>query len=99
MQTNTKNIYAIGDIAGPPWLAHVASKEGILAAEHISGKKLSQLITRPSLRVHTALQRFPLLELLSSMLKKKGIRLKLENSPCLQVVKLWPYLKQKVLLK
>ena len=40
MQTNTKNIYAIGDIAGPPWLAHVASKEGILAAEHISGKKV-----------------------------------------------------------
>ncbi len=40
MQTDTKNIYAIGDIAGPPWLAHVASKEGVLASEHISGKKV-----------------------------------------------------------
>ena len=36
MQTNHRNIYAIGDIAGPPWLAHVASSEGILAAEHLS---------------------------------------------------------------
>ena len=36
MQTNYDNIYAIGDISGPPWLAHVASAEGILAAEHLS---------------------------------------------------------------
>ena len=36
MQTNHSNIYAIGDIAGPPWLAHVASSEGILAIEHLS---------------------------------------------------------------
>lgn len=37
-QTSVPSIYAIGDINGPPWLAHVASHEGILAAEHISGK-------------------------------------------------------------
>jgi len=36
MQTNYSNVYAIGDIAGPPWLAHVASAEGILAVEHLS---------------------------------------------------------------
>ena len=36
MQTNVNNIYAIGDVSGPPWLAHVASKEGIVAAEHIA---------------------------------------------------------------
>ena len=35
MQTSIENIYAIGDVAGPPWLAHVASAEGITAAEHI----------------------------------------------------------------
>jgi dihydrolipoamide dehydrogenase len=39
-QTSQPNIYAIGDINGPPWLAHVASKEGILAAEHIAGHKI-----------------------------------------------------------
>ncbi|MCB0309153.1 MAG: FAD-dependent oxidoreductase [Bdellovibrionales bacterium] len=33
----TGNIYVIGDLAGPPLLAHKASKEGIVAAEAISG--------------------------------------------------------------
>lgn len=37
MLTNIDGIYAIGDVAGPPWLAHKASGEGIAAAEHISG--------------------------------------------------------------
>lgn len=36
-QTGLANIYAIGDIIGPPLLAHVASHEGIIAAEHIAG--------------------------------------------------------------
>lgn len=36
-QTNVKNIYAIGDIIGPPWLAHVASAEGINVVETIVG--------------------------------------------------------------
>ncbi|MBT7377097.1 MAG: dihydrolipoyl dehydrogenase [Candidatus Marinimicrobia bacterium] len=38
MQTNIEGIYAIGDVAGPPWLAHVASEEGIIAAEHLAGE-------------------------------------------------------------
>jgi dihydrolipoamide dehydrogenase len=38
MQTNVPHHYAIGDIAGGPWLAHVASHEGIVAAEHACGK-------------------------------------------------------------
>lgn len=36
-QTNIKNIYAIGDVIGPPWLAHVASAEGIHCVEGIKG--------------------------------------------------------------
>ncbi len=38
-QTNVSNIYAIGDVAGPPLLAHAASHEGVVAAEHIAGEK------------------------------------------------------------
>lgn len=38
-QTNVKGIYAIGDCTPGQALAHVASKEGILAAEHLSGHK------------------------------------------------------------
>ncbi|CAO5675488.1 MAG: Dihydrolipoyl dehydrogenase [Holosporales bacterium] len=36
-QTAEPNIYAIGDVAGAPWLAHKASHEGIIAAEHAKG--------------------------------------------------------------
>ncbi len=38
MQTNVENIYAIGDIVDTPFLAHVASKEGIVAVENIMGR-------------------------------------------------------------
>lgn len=43
MQTKESNIYAIGDVAGAPWLAHKASHEGILAAEHIANGKAHSL--------------------------------------------------------
>jgi dihydrolipoamide dehydrogenase len=36
-ETNVKGIYAIGDVIGPPWLAHVASAEGIHCVEKIKG--------------------------------------------------------------
>ncbi len=38
MKTNVEGIYAIGDIVPGPALAHKASAEGILCAEHIAGK-------------------------------------------------------------
>lgn len=38
-RTNIEGIYAIGDVTGPPFLAHRASKQGIVAAEVISGMK------------------------------------------------------------
>jgi dihydrolipoamide dehydrogenase len=37
-RTNVENIFAIGDVAGEPMLAHKASKEGIVAAEVIAGE-------------------------------------------------------------
>jgi dihydrolipoamide dehydrogenase len=42
-QTNVKGLYAIGDCAGAPWLAHKASHEGIHAAEFIAGFKTPQM--------------------------------------------------------
>lgn len=38
-QTGEKGVYAIGDVVPTPLLAHLASKEGIVAAEHIAGHK------------------------------------------------------------
>ncbi len=38
-RTSVKNIFAIGDVVPTPWLAHVASAEGIVAVETIAGKE------------------------------------------------------------
>jgi dihydrolipoamide dehydrogenase len=37
MRTSAEGVYAIGDCAGPPLLAHKASHEGIAAVEHMAG--------------------------------------------------------------
>ena len=37
--TDEPGVYAIGDVTGPPWLAHKASHEGILCVEKIAGLK------------------------------------------------------------
>ena len=39
METSAKGIYAIGDVAGPPMLAHKGSREGVVLAELLSGQK------------------------------------------------------------
>jgi dihydrolipoamide dehydrogenase len=39
METSVKGIYAIGDVAGPPMLAHKGEREGMIAAEVIAGHK------------------------------------------------------------
>lgn len=37
-QTNVDGILAIGDVTGPPWLAHKASHEGVVAVEKLAGQ-------------------------------------------------------------
>jgi dihydrolipoamide dehydrogenase len=36
-QTSISGIYAVGDVIGPPWLAHVASEEAVVCVEQIAG--------------------------------------------------------------
>jgi dihydrolipoamide dehydrogenase len=38
-ETDEPGLYAIGDVAGPPWLAHKASHEGVVCVERIAGVK------------------------------------------------------------
>jgi len=40
-RSSNKNIFAIGDVIGPPYLAHKASKEGMIAAEVMGGENVS----------------------------------------------------------
>ena len=44
-RTGVPGLYAIGDVVGPPWLAHKASHEGIICVEKIAGRR-----GRPSAR-------------------------------------------------
>ncbi len=37
-RTGISGLYAIGDLTGPPWLAHKASHEGVICVEAIAGK-------------------------------------------------------------
>src|SRR5438105_856150 len=37
LRTGEPGIYAIGDVVGPPWLAHKAMHEGVICVEHIAG--------------------------------------------------------------
>ena len=37
-RTGVAGLFAIGDVAGPPWLAHKASHEGVMVAETIAGR-------------------------------------------------------------
>src|SRR6476661_948643 len=39
METSVKGIYAIGDVAGPPMLAHKGMREGVVFAEYLAGQK------------------------------------------------------------
>ncbi|HEY6881008.1 MAG TPA: dihydrolipoyl dehydrogenase [Polyangiales bacterium] len=42
LRTNVPSIYAVGDVSGPPYLAHKATKEGEIAAEIIAGHKAAR---------------------------------------------------------
>lgn len=49
-QTNVPGIYAVGDVSGPPMLAHKATKEGEVCAEVIAGKRAGKdWVTVPSI--------------------------------------------------
>jgi dihydrolipoamide dehydrogenase len=37
LRTGEEGVYAIGDVVGPPWLAHKASHEGVICVEKIAG--------------------------------------------------------------
>lgn len=44
--TGVEGIYAIGDVAGPPMLAHKAEEEGVICVEHIAGLKSSHSLDK-----------------------------------------------------
>ena len=45
-ETAEPNVFAIGDVIATPWLAHLASKEGIVVVERLAGKKVQPINMR-----------------------------------------------------
>ena len=46
MRTGEPGVYAIGDLVGPPWLAHKASHEAVLCIERIAGIAETQSLNK-----------------------------------------------------
>ena len=60
-KTNIDNIFAVGDVIGPPWLAHVSSTEGFMLLNILQNLIQSKLIMTVYLRVPTQNQKLDLL--------------------------------------
>ncbi len=77
-QTNIDHIYAIGDVAGEPLLAHKATHEGRVAAEHIAGQKTAYEPKAIPAIVYTGLAWVGLTEVLA---KKENREVKIVTFP------------------
>jgi dihydrolipoamide dehydrogenase len=78
--TNVAGLYAIGDVAGPPWLAHKASHEGIHCVEHIAGLK-SDNLTAPIPGCTYSSPQIASVGLTEAAAKEKGLNVKAGRFP------------------
>ncbi|HEX7760154.1 MAG TPA: dihydrolipoyl dehydrogenase [Caulobacteraceae bacterium] len=78
--TNVPGLYAIGDVAGPPWLAHKASHEGVHCVEHIAGFPSSNL-TSPIPGCTYANPQVASVGLTEAQAKDKGLEVKVGRFP------------------
>ena len=78
--TNVPGLYAIGDVAGPPWLAHKASHEGVHCVEHIAGLKPNGL-TSPIPGCTYSTPQIASVGLTEAAAKAKGIDVKVGRFP------------------
>ncbi|MEN3045802.1 MAG: dihydrolipoyl dehydrogenase [Candidatus Hydrothermales bacterium] len=79
-RANEKGVFAIGDVAGPPLLAHKASKEGIVAAEVIAGLN-SEFDPRAIPLVVYTIPEFASVGLTEEEAKSKGIDIAIGKFP------------------
>ena len=78
--TNVAGLYAIGDVAGPPWLAHKASHEGVHCVERIAGKA-SDNLSSPIPGCTYATPQIASVGLTEAQAKEKGIDVKVGRFP------------------
>jgi dihydrolipoamide dehydrogenase len=78
--TNVAGLFAIGDVAGPPWLAHKASHEGVHCVEHLAGVASSNL-TAPIPGCTYATPQVASVGLTEAQAKDKGLKVKVGRFP------------------
>ncbi|MFN3522929.1 MAG: dihydrolipoyl dehydrogenase [Phenylobacterium sp.] len=78
--TGVPGLYAIGDVAGPPWLAHKASHEGVHCIEHIAGLKPTNL-SSPIPGCTYASPQIASVGLTEAQAKEKGLDVKVGRFP------------------
>ncbi|MGE5151394.1 MAG: dihydrolipoyl dehydrogenase [Rhodospirillaceae bacterium] len=80
--TGEPNVYAIGDVAGPPWLAHKAMHEGVVVVEKIAGVKGVHPMNTANIPGCTYCQpQVASIGLTEAAAKAKGLQLKVGKFP------------------
>lgn len=80
-QTEEQGMYAIGDVAGPPWLAHKASHEGVICVESIAGRPSHPLDPMQIPGCVYSAPQIASIGLTEHQAKEKGIPIRVGRSP------------------
>ena len=81
MATSMEGVYAIGDVTGPPLLAHVASAQGVLAIETIAGRETTELIYEDMPRATYCHPQVASLGLTEAQAKERGFKVRTGKFP------------------
>lgn len=82
LETGEKNIYAIGDVAGAPWLAHKASHEGVICVEKIANLESAHPLKKDCIPGCTySTPQIASIGLTESKAKEQGIDIKVGRFP------------------
>jgi len=87
MRTADPHLYAVGDIAGGLWLAHVATHEGIVAAHAIAGEETEEIDYVKMPRATYSRPQVASIGLTSQECKEQGIETKVGKMPMMAVGK------------
>jgi dihydrolipoamide dehydrogenase len=81
MATNVEGVYAIGDVTGPPLLAHVASAQGVVAVETIAGHETTPLVYEDMPRATYCHPQVASLGLTEAQARERGFKVKVGKFP------------------
>ena len=87
MRTADPHLYAVGDVAGGLWLAHVATHEGIVAAQAIAGEETEEIDYVKMPRATYSRPQVASIGLTSQQCEERGLKTKVGKMPMMAVGK------------